>query len=931
MVPVRGSALALAVVVVLVVVPAFAAARTAGGDRAAPAAGLPGSHPCPGSVVPGPYSGAVGIDGGPLGASATEGVELAVSYEVNVEIVNASTGTVEEASCLASDGATATNGSGAFSFDPALPTDSCSTGGSGSVCTDYSGPYGPVAVGLAGPPPAGYLLSSAATPPTFALTLVWELAAVTITPAGPTVTTSVGAPSTFSAEGWMANGSRTPSSPTYAWELNGTGWELVGADDGATVSLLALAGAGVGTLTLRATAELDGTLVEPPAVSVTLVAVATQIERGELNRTVLDAGGTVGVTLVALGADGLPYTAEISPGLGLPAVAAACAESPEGSGDVELSCGANLTYPETGTAQPTANITNGFSAASWTFPDVTIDPPPLVGVVPAEPVGYAGVATPFSVEVAAGSGAPPYVGACVAIAGDAPTCSWTPGPSWSFSPILPTPGSYDALAWAVDGAGANGSLAFSLRVVPPIELDPIALPTTNETAGTEIALSANLSGGDLPVRFWWNASDAAGPLATGTVDADGPLAVALTPAVSGAVLVSLTVVDGLGTVQEVSGLLEVQPAPATRLVLATAPPSTPVTVGDPVTVTWEAIDAAGGLDPSFAAAAEVRVAGPAGAAPWVNASGVGPLPDLGGGSYGVPASAWIGGLLELTVVETVAGPFTVSLAGASLPGSPPSAGGASVADRDQVALYDPSVLVAGLRTNATFWLVRDRFGNPDPGAILEIEFASGLATSETFLAAQPLPNGSSGLWLNFTAPDAQGGTLTVLDAAGIAVLGPRAIPAAAVAAAPVPEATALVAVAPLGAAAVAIATGVRRRSRARGEAAARDHELRRLAEGRQATLDVVRRLGQADLGSIEAAWDPPPSPPELADWLASLVGDGSLGAAVGDDGVARFCLAPRSDPASPRVTVDPEDLERALRRRDEELDPDQDGSRPTRS
>ncbi|MFY9717987.1 MAG: hypothetical protein WAK40_08700, partial [Thermoplasmata archaeon] len=84
-------------------------------------------------------------------------------------------------------------------------------------------------------------------------------------------------------------------------------------------------------------------------------------------------------------------------------------------------------------------------------------------------------------------------------------------------------------------------------------------------------------------------------------------------------------------------------------------------------------------------------------------------------------------------------------------------------------------------------------------------------------------------------------------------------------------------------------------------------------------VELVRRAGAADLAELEAAWQPAPAPGELADWLASLVADGTLGAAVGEDGRARFCLAP-GRAAGPRVTIDATVFDRALRHRDEMLD-----------
>jgi len=77
------------------------------------------------------------------------------------------------------------------------------------------------------------------------------------------------------------------------------------------------------------------------------------------------------------------------------------------------------------------------------------------------------------------------------------------------------------------------------------------------------------------------------------------------------------------------------------------------------------------------------------------------------------------------------------------------------------------------------------------------------------------------------------------------------------------------------------------------------------------------QAGAVDLAGLEAGWGGP-APPALADWVASLVADGTLRATLGEDGRARFCLA--AEPPEPlQLTLDPEELDRVLRRRDEEL------------
>jgi hypothetical protein len=882
--------------------------------------GPPGSHPCGGSVVAGPYSGTLTLVGGPLAPSVVNGVPLTASYSVTAVVVSEPSGAIESSSCLVERGSTATSAGGVFSYAPAVPLASCSNGSSGVSCTDYLGPYGPVSVSPSTAPPAGYAVEGTSTPPLFSLHFVWELASVTVDPAAGSVSTSVGAPTSFSASGRAADGSPSPASVSYLWTLAGTGWELTSGSSGPTAVVVAVLGAGVGTLGVVASTAVDGVSETTPAVTITLTAVATAVLHGQLNRTALDAGGSVALDLEGVGAVGFTYTANIVAGLGTPALAVSCPTVVDGGGGVSFTCATNLSYPSAGIAQPSAVVTNGFSAAAWTFPSVSVDPPPILAVDPAAPVGYPGSPTDVAVVAATGSGTLPYDEACIALGTLVPTCSGAPGPTWTFTLIGPTAGTYSGTAWAIDGAGVNRSVGFSLTVVPRPTVGPIAGLSPNVTVGTAANLSATLSGGALPARFWWNASTSPAPLASGTIAADGAVPLSFAAAVAGPLRLSLVVVDALGGTAFVSASIDVLPPPATRLALLAAPPSTPVTVGTPVDVAWQALTAAGDVDTSFGGAGELEVTSPSGPAPWVNASGVGPLPSLGGGAFGVPASAWLEGVLTLTLVEQAAGPFSLALGGSALPTGPPAAGGIAAPDRDHVALYDPRVVDSGHRANATFWLVRDRYGNPVPGAVLEVEFASGLATSETFVAAGLLANGSSGVWLNFTAPDSGGGTLSVLDAAGLLVLGPIAVPSLSGPPSADPALTALLVAMPAGAALIVVATVVHRRSRHRPSEG--PEELQRLAEGRALALGIVERLGAADLRAIESAWDTPPAPPDLADWLASLVADGSIGATIGSDGVARFCSG-TPGPSAPRVTVDPDDLDRAMRRRAEALDADE--------
>ena len=920
-----GRALAVVLVAIALAVTFGGAGGSHGGSPPA-ASGPRGVTVAPAEIPPCavylPASGVTGrlsVDGGPLPANATGGVLLDYNYWIAYVTMYPSNGTSTDAGCLLFHGTATTAANGSYSFVPPTPNGTCTGTYPDLLCTYYSSPYAPAAVRLANGPPPGYAVSAGGFLADVALVLVYELSEVELSPGGSTVTTSVGAATPFTAATYAANGSASDLDVAYAWSVTGTGW-VVNAS-GPTASVEADPGAGLGVLTVTASASSNATTLAPVSSSVDLVAVATEIETAQTNRTSLDAGGALEFRLTALGAAGLAYRATVVPGLGLAPVTVPCAAAAPDGGTVAVSCYANVTYPDAGTAQPTANVTNGDSTADWRFPDVTVAPTPELEVDPAEPIGYVGSPLAFSVSAANGSGASPYERACFAVAPGPTGCDDTAGPSWAFAPTLGAAGTFNATVWAIDGDGTNASTVVPLEVVPVLTVGPISPSASNATVSAPVLLSATVAGGAPPLRYWWNASGAGGPLLDGDLAADGALGVTVVPSSPGPLEVTLTVVDRLGSVVATELLLEVGPAAAERVAPLSAPPAAPVVAGTPVPLSWGAFTVAGAPEPSFAAAVELSVTGAA-ALPeaWVNASGAGPLAEVGPGTYAVPAAAWVDGLLNVTLTVGTATAVSVDLAGEALPGAVPPLDLTVTADRSHVRLFDPSVAHAGGRTNATLWRVADRFGNAAPGALLTVGLAFGGVRTDSVVAAVPLAGGASGVWINYTAPDAGPGTVSVADAAGAVVLGPLSVAAVTPSGGTSPAVDALAAAAPIGVAGAAGFAVVRRRRRLRTPTPA-EEELRELAEGRARAVELIGAAGAVDLAALEAAWTPPPPPPALAEWVASLVADGTLRGTVGEDGVPRFCLADQA-PARPRVTVDPEALDRSLQRREEALGPD---------
>ena len=373
-------------------------------------------------------------------------------------------------------------------------------------------------------------------------------------------------------------------------------------------------------------------------------------------------------------------------------------------------------------------------------------------------------------------------------------------------------------------------------------------------------------------------------------------------------------------------------------IVALGPTPSELTAGTPMSFAWQALDAQGARVTTFAAPAELTVTESANgsAAPtWVNASTSGPLPRSGNGTFTVPAANWNGGVLTLTVDPAAAIPVRVDLFGPALPSEPPAIPLTVLPDLDHLELYNATRVVNNLsgaeRSYSAFWHVRDRFGDPAPGAVLMIECTTGGTLNQTDVPVVWSSDGSTGAWVNVTAPGALAGSVTVFDGAGASVLGPLSVP---------PVGTSLTnssSLSPFALLAVALLTVggvggvgallVGGRPRPASAASVEEAELRRLAEGRATVVEIVGAKGPLTLREIEDDWKPPPAPPAIADWVASLVTDGTLTAALDAGGRAKFALAERSDD-EPAVTLDAEALAQGIARRDAAIAPDDSEDEP---
>jgi hypothetical protein len=902
------------------VVLAGAAPTPPSGALAAPAVALTGD--CPGTLLPHGYAGTTGV------ANSSFVAMMPINYSYYYQVATSVKGGPPIAAlCAERNASLYPNVNGTFSFSILTSGSRVCSPVPGGVqwCNTTTGPYVGVELTPSWPYPTGLEPRVARSGTNFSIEFVRDLTSVGLRPEGPLPVVSPGATAGFQAEPVSALGSPSPVAPTYTWSLTGAGWSLAGNSTGAVANVSAAPGAGPGSLSVVASLlTLTGWAVTPPA-NLTLTAVGTTIENGSVDRGSVDEGQPVDFNITGTGAAGYAYEVRLAPGLGLPTVTQPCSGANASWDELALSCAVSYSYPTAGLADPNLTLSNGASAASLEVGPVEVAPPPTLWFQPGAPEGYAGSPVPVTVVAGPGTGTPPFEMACFESGAGPAACRTTPGPTWTFAPTYLRPGSYDATAWILDSAGANSSISATVRVVAPLSV-ALDAPGPGISGGTAVVLAASVAGGLLPARSWWNATGASGPFTVEPVGADGTVtATFLPPDSSGTVEIVLTVVDAAGSLARATEAIPVAAGPATELVAAVQPAAAVPVAGAPVPVSWQALDPAGQPVAGFAAAAEVAMtlAGTdVDVAGWVNSSRAGPLESPIPGWFNVPASAWSNGSLNLTVSAAASGAIDLALtvAGGGYPSAAPVALEIGP-DVDHLRLFDPTVVRSGPRSGSALWRVSDRFGDPAPGAAIVVSAAFGRSSSTATVPVEVAGNGTTVTWVNFSAPGGLAGTITVRDLAGDLLLPPVEVPAAA----PGPVGPLAIVVA-LPATALAVGTGLAARSRRRTPAPTagppppvdEEAELRRLAEGRAAAVEIVRRAGPIDLEALAARWDPTPAPADLADWVASLLTDGTLGATFGDDGVARFCLGPEPT-GPPLVTFDAATFDRAIQRRDEEL------------
>lgn len=891
-------AVAVVVVGLLAVPTSVPSASSDHANRLRVSSGTVGS--CPGSVGPSRFEGALSAPNAGASPPHVANVSLALYYALQTNVTHASS---TSSSCSHEVVYFTTRSDGSFSVTVPIPGIGCTLG----VCTSYHGPFGAVTFANATPLPWGDYFSASVNGSTVALAFVAALSSVELTPTGR-ATVSVDAPTPVEAIASAADGSPTRAHAIFAWRLAGVGWAIT-STTGSVATVEASSGAGPGTLEEWTNGTYNGSVIELTPVTLELTAVATTATGGSVSPSLVDAGAPVSVEFTATASGGYGYRAIVDPGLGGSNDSVGCGTTASTYGRVVVTCLATLRYANPGTAEPVATVTNGYSSSTEPLPNVSVDPGLSVSVGPDPAVGYVGAPITLHVGVGVGVGTPPYGSACFYPASGTPVCQRGGGLPAALSVEFPTAGRYPGSVTLSDSGGLNATVPETVIAVNRPDLDPLVASTGALVVGSTDEIEARVTGGALPLQYWWNDSSPAGTLTSGVVVSDVAIPLDYVGLTTGAHTLTLTVVDALGTAVARTALVAVVPGPAVRIVASDPAPAS-AAAGAPMTFDWEAVDAAGSVVPSYAS--PVVLAPPPGAW-WVNTS-AGPISAAPDGAFPLPASAWADGHLEFTIVGVVAGTARFDV-GTALTVSAAPGGLLSVSVTPaltELELTHPSVVTAGDRTNATRYDVSDRFGNAVHVGYVVVRsvFAGEAANNDSPIRAGP---GGSTVWVNFSAPNGVGGVVYVLSEWGQELLAPRSVPAPA---APGPDVGTLLVTALLASTTVALAVvAVRGRSAARRRLSeSEDAELERFADGRAHVLRIAGRGRPFDLEEVARAWPGAerPEPDEVSDWVGALVSEGSLTAVRYASRIRFVARRPRDPPGPLKVEVDPDALLRAL-------------------
>jgi hypothetical protein len=914
---------AIALVLLLLVVsppPAIGSSAARDGPAGASPSVGPSSGGCSGSVAPAQYYGLLENLGGSSPGPSVSGQQVVLSYRVTDDF-KATNGS-RVVSCISEEAVAFTNDSGTFGLTATLPKSGCD-GKFG--CWNFTGPYRPLRFWLGNATlPPGDFLSTTLYGTYVTIARVAALDRVLLDPSG-WANVSLRAPMALTASPLAADGEASPSNVTFAWSLDGWNWTVLGPSNGSVLTVKPLDGAGTATASLWVNGSYNGTTVELPEAVVNLTAIPTAIGAATVDPTSVDVGTPLTFTITGTGAAGYSYGASVSPGFGQASVEATCTGTNLSGSHLGLTCTANVTYEAVGVAEATATLTNGYSASTWTFAGITIAPVLALLLGPDPLVAYAGAPVVFEGSVVSGTGTGPYGPASLATGDGATLRDSSPATSWSYPYTYTTAGQYEAALTVVDSGGGNDTALLPVTIAPRPSLSTVSLGSDSVVIGTAIEANATVAGGALPLTFWWNLSYPASTVRTGTVTEDGLLALSVLAGALGPATLTLTVVDALGTALSSSAQLLVIADGAASIRTSGSPDGSTV-AGEPVELSFIALDHAGERVDAYSGPAVITVNGTGTGTVWVNASATGPVPADANGTFPVAGSAWASGFLNVTVATTGCGTLRLSVASAGGLSDPPPVTVLVGPDEAHLVLLDPQSVHPGARENATVYDIMDRFGNPLPGGFIVVRSVFGTTATN---ADAPIHRvgAVSFVWVNYSAPGTGAGTVEVYSSSGETLLPPIEVPASPPATGPLDLPLLLLLL--LGLALVACVVGavaLHRRRRgapepaeppASDEGAAIEEELKRLAEGRAHVLAHTPADRPADLGEIAAGWTGrPPDLAELSEWVGALVAEGLLEPRVGPDGHPRFVRSePRARSTPPRVELDPEALDAALSRR----------------
>ncbi len=513
--------------------------------------------PCLGPAIPGLGEGTLSRIGNSSPSPSVDDVGILVAYFYQ-ELERNGSGIISE-SCIATETNGTTSGGGGFSVPLPIPPSGCV----GPICHVVTGPYGPI--GFAVPRvPAGYSFAEvAAGPGPAVLEWVANLDTAELDLAFPTTVVSVGAPLVVGATAHTAHGAPSPGPLSYTWRLSGLGWEDSPSADGTHATVEATPGAWNASLTAEVAGIYNGTQEWANSTTAVLVPVPTRILGGAVSRTTVDVGVPLNLTILGSGAAGYPYRVTLLPGLGTPAVAVPCASTLQPNGTVGLVCATSIIYLANGTTVPTAELTNGFSATTSALPALTVRPGVGVELSAAAPTAYPIRPVDVTVRVVSGTGSPPFGPACLDPGlGTGATCATTAGTTWEFPVLFPAPGRYQLRATVLDVLGRTGSASVTYTIVPALVATAVGSTQLSTFIGRSTNLSVNLTGGALPLAYWWNLSQPAQTLQGGVLPFDAAVALWYSPSILGAVDLTLTVRDALGSTRSVTfQVVGVAPSP----------------------------------------------------------------------------------------------------------------------------------------------------------------------------------------------------------------------------------------------------------------------------------------------------------------------------------------------------------------------------------